>query len=74
MGGETDNKSLFTMERYDPREGMWQELPQLNVVNSYCTSAAINNYIYCCEGLGNSMERFDIRAGKWDVIRFSNER
>lgn len=74
MGGETDHRSLYTAERFDPRMGYWMELPTMHQVNSYCSSALINNSIYCCEGLGSCMERFDIRANRWEVIDFWEER
>ncbi|XP_055848422.1 kelch-like protein 28 isoform X1 [Episyrphus balteatus] len=74
MGGETDQKSLSSVEMFDPRVGIWQSMPRLNVVNSYCTSAVTDNYIYCCEGLGSSMERFDLRSREWEMIEFTSER
>ncbi|XP_039971010.1 kelch-like protein 2 [Bactrocera tryoni] len=74
MGGETDHRSLYSVERYDPRVGQWQEMPAMREVNSYCSSAAIGSHIYCCEGLGSCMERFDLRANRWDVINFWEER
>lgn len=74
MGGETDHRSLYSVERYDPRVGQWQEMPVMREVNSYCSSAAIGSNIYCCEGLGSCMERFDLRANRWDVINFWEER
>uniref|UniRef100_A0A1B0FDA9 Kelch-like protein diablo n=1 Tax=Glossina morsitans morsitans TaxID=37546 RepID=A0A1B0FDA9_GLOMM len=74
MGGENDVRSLRTAERYDPREGRWKDLPPMREVNSFCCSAAIANNIYCCEGLGTCMERFDIRSQRWEVINFWEER
>ncbi|XP_067625273.1 kelch-like protein diablo [Eurosta solidaginis] len=74
MGGETDHRSLYSVERLDPRAGQWHEMPPMREVNSYCSSAAIGTYIYCCEGLGSCMERLDLRANRWDVINFWEER
>lgn len=74
MGGETDQRSLSSVEMFDPRVGIWESMPRLHIVNSYCTSAITDNYIYCCEGLGNSMERFDLRNREWEIIEFTSER
>lgn len=74
MGGENEDHTLYSLERYDPRLGTWDELCSLHQVNSYCSCAVVTNYIYCSEGLGNSMERYDPRNNSWELIELNTNR
>ncbi|XP_055375391.1 uncharacterized protein LOC129608092 [Condylostylus longicornis] len=74
MGGEGNHECLYSMERYDPRIGSWQELSSMNQVNSYCSGAVIDNHIYCTEGLGNALEKYDFRMNTWEIIDLQEER
>lgn len=74
MGGEEEVRSWNCLERFDPRENVWQALRPMNDIKGYCSSAVIGANIYCCEGLGMCMERYDVRNNKWEIIDFGEER
>lgn len=70
IGGESDRRNLYTMERYDHREGFWQMMPRTDFVSGYCTATTVSNSIVCCEGIANYFEKFDPRANKWETVHF----
>ncbi|KAG8084910.1 hypothetical protein GUJ93_ZPchr0010g9826 [Zizania palustris] len=69
-GGYDGSKYLQSTERYDPREGFWAHLPNMNSRRGCHTVAVLGELLYAIGGYdGNSMfssvEIYDPRRNSW---------
>lgn len=68
-----------TAERYDPRSGRWMALPRMRQSRAYCAGAfGLAGVFYVTGGITgadqgqaseiHSVEAFDTRAGRWELL------
>lgn len=77
-GSPNGSQMLSSAERYDPRRGAWETLPQLPADAGYTTALfGLDGVFYCCGGMvgrhfgneqSNKLFAFDPRRGAWEQV------
>lgn len=68
-GGVADKPTFSSsVERLDPREGIWHTLPRLNRVSGACSTAIVQDLLYCSSFRTGVTERFEPRFNRWEDI------
>ncbi|CAD7085503.1 unnamed protein product [Hermetia illucens] len=68
LGGYNGNASGTVVERYDPREGVWQDIVKVKS-KGCCSAAFLSNSIYCLEYDTEELISFDPRSLKFNVVK-----
>lgn len=69
IGGVTDKAdSSSSVEMFDQREGIWQNIPALGKISGACTAAVASNQIYCSGFRSGLVERFETRMNRWTSV------
>ncbi|CAD7089664.1 unnamed protein product [Hermetia illucens] len=69
IGGVTDKAdSSSSVEMFDQREGIWQNIPALGKISGACTAAVASNQIYCSGFRSGFVERFETRMNRWTSV------
>jgi len=73
LGGNDDNKTLNSCERFNPLAHAWEAMPPMKQARSAPAAAVVNGVIYVCGGNHcgqtlNHVEKFDPKKGVWEVV------
>lgn len=73
VGGFDTNTYQASVERLDPRESRWSNIPSMNNRRSSGGVAALNGSLYCVGGTDGQMcmstgERFNVQRNAWEPI------
>uniref|UniRef100_A0A1I7XNV1 BTB domain-containing protein n=1 Tax=Heterorhabditis bacteriophora TaxID=37862 RepID=A0A1I7XNV1_HETBA len=73
VGGFNGAKRLRSAEFHDIREGLWHQLPEMNITRSNFGIEQMDGQIFVAGGFDGTRttqcaERFDIRAQRWETL------
>lgn len=72
IGGQSENETLASVERYDITSDVWTDVERMSVQRVAAAAAVFNNFIYVVGGstgrnslVTASVERMNLATGKW---------
>ena len=79
MGGFDSTNYQSSVERFDPRIGVWTPVPNMTSRRSSCGVAAFDGSLYCIGGNDGTMcmssgERLNLRRNAWEPITAMHSR
>lgn len=73
FGGNDDNKTLNSCERFNPATNAWEPLASMKQARSAAAAALVQDRVYVCGGNHcgqtlNNVERYDFKTGTWETV------
>jgi kelch-like protein 2/3 len=76
VGGYANDSYLKTIEGFDIKKQVWEEMPSMKSKRSSLGVVVVSNYLYAVGGSDgsclNTMERFDLAEQVWEEMPSMN--